>query len=228
MPKYFMYGSELQELEQLMMLIPNFFPRRSGVIVVQSINKEEKPFGFDEGSYLVRDCCRFSLPTRFSERLAAGEINYGEIICKCFEKCKSSQLNRRLELLVNNYSGEMFLNPIHCSRFRTVCRIQDVPIENRCPVYLATLFLLTADDKLWCATKDHIYLDSFDFKRMNLKGINTDGYAIYQMARTIHSAREHIKLDEIADSDLIGDEAFKVIINAILIARYGPGIFSIS
>ncbi len=34
MPKFFMYGSELQELEQLMMLVPNFLPRRSGVIVV--------------------------------------------------------------------------------------------------------------------------------------------------------------------------------------------------
>ena len=37
MSKFFMYGSELQELEQLMMLVPNFLPRRSGVIVVQRI-----------------------------------------------------------------------------------------------------------------------------------------------------------------------------------------------
>lgn len=33
MSKFFMYGSELQELEQLMMLVPNFLPRRSGVII---------------------------------------------------------------------------------------------------------------------------------------------------------------------------------------------------
>lgn len=109
MPKYFMYGSELQELEQLMMLVPNFFPRRSGEIVVQRINKEEKPFGFGEGSYLVCDCYRFGLPTGFSEQLAAGEINYREIIYKYFEKCKSSQLNRRLELLVRYYDAEIYL-----------------------------------------------------------------------------------------------------------------------
>jgi len=29
-----MYGSELQETEQLMMLVPNFLPRRSGVVYV--------------------------------------------------------------------------------------------------------------------------------------------------------------------------------------------------
>ena len=32
MSKFFMYGSELQEIEQLMMFVPNFLPRRSGVI----------------------------------------------------------------------------------------------------------------------------------------------------------------------------------------------------
>ena len=46
MSKSFMYGSELQELEQLMMLVPNFLPRRSGVIVVQRIRNEEVPSGF--------------------------------------------------------------------------------------------------------------------------------------------------------------------------------------
>jgi hypothetical protein len=31
MSKFFMYGTDLHELEQLMMLVPNFMPRRSGV-----------------------------------------------------------------------------------------------------------------------------------------------------------------------------------------------------
>lgn len=85
--------------------------------------------------------------------------------------------------------------------------------------------MLTADDKLWCAAKDHIYLDSFDFKKMHLNGINTDGYAIYQTARKIPSAKEYIKLDEIADKNLIGDQAFKVIVHAILLAKYGAAVF---
>lgn len=47
MSKLFMYGSELQELEQLMMLVPNFLPRISGVIVVQRFRNEEGPCGFE-------------------------------------------------------------------------------------------------------------------------------------------------------------------------------------
>ena len=86
------------------------------------------------------------------------------------------------------------------------------------------MFLLTADDNLWCAAKDYIYLDRFDFKKMHLHGINTDGYAIYQMAKTIHYAKEYIKLSEISDKHLIGEQVFKVIINSILIAKYGAAM----
>ena len=34
-----MYGTELGELEQLMMLVPNFMPRKSGMIVVHGISR---------------------------------------------------------------------------------------------------------------------------------------------------------------------------------------------
>jgi hypothetical protein len=34
MPRLFMYGTELQEMEQLMILVPRFSPRQKGLIVV--------------------------------------------------------------------------------------------------------------------------------------------------------------------------------------------------
>lgn len=77
----------------------------------------------------------------------------------------------RLEHLVATFDKEVFLNPIHKSRFYNVCRLQDITIEDRNFTYLATLFLLTAENKLWCAAKEHIYLDSFDFKKMHLNGL---------------------------------------------------------
>lgn len=98
-------------------------------------------------------------------------------------------------------------------------------IENRNPIYLAVLFLITADDRLWDSAKGNIYLDCFDFNRMNLNGINTDGYALYQTARTILLGKEYIRMNEIADKDLIGEDIFKAIINAILISKYGADMF---
>ncbi|GAB6106145.1 hypothetical protein KHM83_10235 [Fusibacter paucivorans] len=41
MAKFLMYDSGLQELEQLMMLVPNFVPRGSGMVVVRGFVKED-------------------------------------------------------------------------------------------------------------------------------------------------------------------------------------------
>lgn len=228
MSKFFMYGSELQELEQLMMLVPNFLPRRSGVIVVQRITNGEVPSGFERDYRRITAYCSSNASSRVSNQIAGGNINYEDIVSSCFDKCESHHLNVRLGDLIRNHDGELFLSPKHRSRFKTVCRIQNEAIENRSPSYLATLFLLTADDNLWCAAKDHIYLDSFDFKKMHLSGINTDGYAIYQMAKTIQLAKEYIKLNEISDKHLIGEQAFKGIINSILIAKYGATMIQVN
>ncbi len=224
MSKFFMYGSELQELEQLMMLVPNFLPRRSGVIVVQRFRSEEGATRFERDYEHITAYCSSNGSSRVSNQIAGGVINYEEIVSNCFEKCEVHHLNVRLGDLIRSHDGELFLSPKHRSRFQTVCRIKNEAIENRRPAYLATLFLLTADDNLWCAAKDHIYLDRFDFKKMHLHGINTDGYAIYQMAKTIHYAKEYIKLNEISDKHLIGEQAFKGIINSILIAKYGAAM----
>ncbi|WKY46655.1 hypothetical protein Q5O24_09720 [Eubacteriaceae bacterium ES3] len=216
-----MYGSELQELEQLMMLVPNFLPRRSGVIVVQRIRNEPEFLQHGNCRKRITDYCATNKSYTMSEQITAGDISYEELLARCFENSDSYSLKKRLADLIRKNDGEFFLNPIHESRFNTICRFQNQPIESRTTTYLATLFLLTADDKLWCAAKDYVYLDSFDFKRMHLNGINTDGYALFQMAKTLQRGQEYIKLNEISDKHLIGDRAFKAIIHSVLITKYG-------
>lgn len=169
MSKYFMYGTELQEFEQLMMLVPNFMPRGSGVIVVKKHAKKDNLRCSDRNNYVGGQC---------SEKLAVRLICYKTIVENCYREFKSYRFKKRLGRLVRNFDGDVFINMNHRFRFCKVCRIQNVSIENRNPIYLAVLFLLTADDRLWDLAKGHIYLDCFDLKRMNLSGINTDGYAL--------------------------------------------------
>jgi hypothetical protein len=63
---------------------------------------------------------------------------------------------------------------------------------------------------------------------MNLNGINTDGYALYQTARTILFGKEYIRMNEIADEYLIGEDTFIAIINSILISKYGADMFQVN
>lgn len=80
MSKFFMYSSELQEIEKLMMLVPNFLPRRSGVIVVQRFRSEEDQQGLKvamgsslsivEQTYPVESQIKFLVESLIMKRLS--------------------------------------------------------------------------------------------------------------------------------------------------------------
>ncbi|MEA5011047.1 MAG: hypothetical protein VB100_04930 [Angelakisella sp.] len=224
MSKFFMCDSESREIEQLMMLVPNFLPRRSGVIVVQKFRNGEVANNIDCDYKQITAYCSKGRSSRAANQIPCGVFDYEEILCSCFEKCESHQLNLRLGDLIRNFDGEFFSSPKHRIRFERVCRIQDEAIETRSVTYLSALFLLTADVHFWRAAKDHIFTEHIDFKKMNLRDINTDGYALYQMAKTLIYGKEYIQLSEIEDKDLIGNQAFKAIIHSILITRYGARV----
>lgn len=107
--------------------------------------------------------------------IVAGKISYDEVLGRCIKESALNPLKRRLVDLSRTHDGEFFLSPIHESRFNIVCRLQNEPVESRTTTYFSTLFLLTAYDRLWCVTKDYVYFDNFDFKKMHLNGIITDG-----------------------------------------------------
>jgi hypothetical protein len=222
-----MYGTSLGGIEQLMMLAPNFTQRRSGIVINNHFNCE--------GGIKICDGCVAKVKSRgnpndcfcFKEKLEADEIEYTDLIRDFFGRIKNYALKDRLKLLSNGFTGELFLNDNHKERFYQVHRIQDIEIWDRSPSYLAVIFLLTADEVLWSISEHAVCFNGFDFSQMKLRQISTEGYALYQTAKTISTGKEHIKITEIADKELIDDRAFKIIINASLIAKYGADVFSI-
>jgi len=222
-----MYGTSLGGIEQLMMLAPNFPQRRSGIVINNHFNCE--------GGIKICNGCVEKLKTRgnpndcfcFKERLEADEVEYSNLIKNCFGSIKNYALRERLKLLSNRFTGQLFLNHNHKERFYHLIEKQDIDIEERLQSYLAAIFLLTADEILWDISESAVCLHGFDFSQIHLRQISTEGYALYQTAKTIWSGKEYIRISEIADRDLIDDTAFKIIINASLIAKYGADVFSI-
>ncbi|WP_313758729.1 hypothetical protein [Tissierella sp.] len=45
--------------------------------------------------------------------------------------------------------------------------------------------------------------NGLDFSKINLIEINTEGYTLYQIAKTISTGKEYIKINEISDEDLM-------------------------
>lgn len=97
----------------------------------------------------------------------------------------------------------------------------DIDTKNIPSRFIAILFLLIADERLWKVSKHSIEQNGFDLKQVCLREINTDGYAFYQTAKIISTGKECIRINELEDKDLIDDFIFKAIINSVLINRYG-------
>ncbi len=227
MSRYFMYGTSLGEIEQLMMLAPNFPQRRSGIVINNHFNCK--------GGINICNGCVTKVESRsnpndcfcFKEKIESDEIKYSDLIKDCFGRIKNYVLKNRLKLLSSKFTGELFLNNSHKDRFYLVHHEQNIDVWESSPIYLAVIFLLTADEVLWNISENAVCLNRFDFSNIHLKQISTEGYALYQTAKTIWSGKEYIRINEIADRELIDDTAFKIIINASLIAKYGADVFSI-
>ena len=60
-----------------------------------------------------------------------------------------------------------------------------------------------------------------------MSGIEPSGYALVQAAKSIYLGTDHFTVIDLSDCEAIGSEAFRVIVNALLIARYGRNVMSI-
>ncbi|WP_202708541.1 hypothetical protein [Sporosalibacterium faouarense] len=228
MSKLFMYGTSLEGIEQLMMLVPNFQPKRSGIVINNYFNCKGGVKDCNCNVANVSNRCDTCVYIHPSIMLNVDKVEYKHIIRDCFGKIKNHFLKDRLKLLTSNFKGEIFLNHNHKEIFYHVLNKQDIYIDDISPRYIAILFLLTADEMLWKISEHAVKPNGFDFSQICLKQISTEGYAMYQTAKTIWTGKEYIKISEIADEDLIDEIAFKAIINSALITRYGADIFLIT
>ncbi|MDD3323408.1 MAG: hypothetical protein PHS59_18385 [Paludibacter sp.] len=228
MPRLFMYGTELQEMEQLMMLVPKFSPRQEGLIVLGETKDVKGEF---KKCHYYKKCgkanCGGTTCTNLTNSMGMGRVTYREMIIECFSEISHFYFRKRLSDLVASSPNGWFISEAHEIRFKNIREILRIHKKGSNPRYLATLFLLTADCRLCSLAKEYIYPNRFEFKHIRLSGMTTNSYALYQVAKTIYTGKEYIKLNEIADKHLIDHPTFMAIIHAILIVKYGGEILSL-
>ena len=69
--------------------------------------------------------------------------------------------------------------------------------------------------------------DGFDFQAVRLRGIKPELYSVYQAAKAIAAGSSNITLADLASLELVTDEAFQLIICALLIAKYGDVVLNL-
>ncbi len=228
MSKLFMYGTSLEGIEQLMVMVPNFQPRRSGIVINNYFNCQGGDRDCKFSVINVDDSYKNCGHNHLNFKVNVDKKRYKDLVIDCFGKIKNNSLRERLKELSKNFRGEVFLNYQHKERFYNFLQKQKWEINHITSRFIAILFLLTANEGLWKVSKHLIKLNGFDLKEICLREIDTDGYALYQTAKTILTGKECIRINELADRDLIDDYIFKAIINSALINRYGAELFLIN
>lgn len=220
MNRYFMRDTPLRFYERMMMTPPNFTRRGHGfVVTVEKYTPEEldceycaqftgQPCPLHECGYLV-------------ERACAGAITLQKLIKECFKPKRAAKLRNRLRTYKEQSCG-FFRNNTHRSRWlKWRSALRGAPDSLN-----AAVFLLTAYDELGDRVLPYVRADGIAFEKVTLKGIAPGQYAVYQAVKSIVTGGEGISIDDLAYPELVGNEEFRLIVTALLLARYGEVVFS--
>ena len=223
MTRYFMKFTPLFAAEVQMMTPPRHQPRRSGRI--------RSSFRYSADDVRCKDCTRYNSghPCHLNEcvclegRIEAGVVELNTLAWECFGGRMFRPLQRRLRDELNRQPFRFFLSAAHRERW-THWKIRCYGMSER---NAAALFLLTADEELWQRVLWHFDSSGFDFPAIRLSGIHPELYSIYQAAKTISVGGDNIVIEDLAFSELVGDRAFRLILGALLLCRYGEVVLNL-
>ena len=224
MGKYFVRGTPLAELERQMMMVPNFVPRGSSSAVLCHY----RPTAADVDcrnclQYRRRSCRSLSCPY-LSERLEAGAVTMDELIVETVRPWKHLSLKQRAVGLACREERFHFEGQLHVMRMEEMSKVEVEYVNSR---WLATVYLLSAHAGLWRKTLFAVRPDQIDFALVRLGESTVQEYVLYRAAKGICTGTLGATSEELADPELVSDATLLLILNAAVIARYGPEVINI-
>ena len=158
------------------------------------------------------------------ERIAAGVVGYEEIVANSFYY--NPELIRRLQKLIKNFPGTMWADELHEQRFNyCISQCEETFVS---PAYYAAVYLLTSNDDLYrrssrCFLKSRLYL-----RDIQIIGISPYNYTLFAYARMLYSGKTNLPMTELVDGWTVPPEAFRFIVNAVIIAKHGVETLNIT
>ena len=176
-------------------------------------------------SYRKETGCTLAFCPVLDARLSCGAAPIGEAVKAVFKDAKNTAFQKRLSQIYprKDDADMIFQN----NRHRQIFEAERLSMRKPGKKALAVLYLLTADKALWQKTKPFLTRNGrIDVKGVSLGDISTDGYAPWKAAKEIQTGEKQISLCELADSNVISDNAFRLIVQAVTIARFGAAVFN--
>ena len=88
---------------------------------------------------------------------------------------------------------------------------------------LCTLYLLTADCRLWMRMRMWMYVHEtgIQFQNVKIGRLSPDAYTLYMTAKDLYCGTKHITIRDLADRDIVSEQLFGLVCEAMTIRRYG-------
>lgn len=169
--------------------------------------------------------CTFPHCPWLAERMEAGVVGYQEAVMETF--ANAVHLPLRLQWLIAEFPGSLWGNEQHERRMQMESAIQGYRRRRNTNTYYAAMYLLTANGDIHRRTSNCFCKHGIEFDYALLRDISPHNYALFMSARDICTGTKSVTIGDLADPEVIDQEALRLIVNAMLIARYGLNAFQI-
>ena len=97
----------------------------------------------------------------------------------------------------------------------------------RDPRFFAVLYLFGSNRALLKRAWNACLPGGFEPDYMVMRGVSAHDYTLIQAAKAITCNGSALALEDLADTEAVDDTAFRLIVNALLIANYGADVLKL-
>ena len=123
--------------------------------------------------------------------------------------------------LAESFPGTMWQDDAHRKRMETLRLLLGCRKERDTPEFFAALYLLTSSKELADRTFNCFFRGGIDFRYARRRGISSHDYTLLMAAKSLYCHTAEVTQGDLAEPQIIPGEAFRLLINALLIARFG-------
>ena len=170
--------------------------------------------------------CRESGCPWLAERIEAGVVSYASAVRGLFGGVENEALIQRLGQLVLHFRGSFWLSAEH--EFNTRLLLRSVGYQAwRNPRFFASLYLFGSNRGLLKRAWNACMPGGFEPVFIVMRGVSEHDYTLIQAAKALMCGGLGLTLYDLADAEIVDDEEFRLIVNALLIANYGPDVLKL-
>ena len=160
-----------------------------------------------------------------AERIEAGVVSYSEVGRQMVPHDK--RLMARPETLIRDFPGMLWKDEPHGQRVEGEKTPRRHSKRRDTPAFLEVRFRFTSDEEIYRRAGNCLCRRGVEFDYARLHEISPHDYTLYIAARGIYTNAGGLTTRDLADAEVVDAAALRMIVNALLIARYGCAVLDI-